>query len=218
MIDISIALATRGRPQSLSRLLQSIKNKVRRVDSIEVLLGVDYCDESLKEILAIARSYAFSVFVLVQKRAQNISDDYLNRLFSTSRGRWLWVLNDDVEVLTDAFDDVIRSKADIGSVYLDTKDNTRNYNGNGEFACFPIINRKAFNALGCFFPPGAPTWGADKVLWQICNQARIVKDASDIEVNHYMDIKDDAHNHMKEGLRKRGIDVNIDDYAQRIKR
>lgn len=53
-----------------------------------------------------------------------------------------------------------------------------------------------------------------RLLQSIKNKVRRV---DSIEVNHYMDIKDDAHNHMKEGLRKRGIDVNIDDYAKRLK-
>lgn len=215
----TIALATRGRIKDLVRFLDSVKTTTLAPQAIEVMLGVDYDDPDLKEILSIATMYPFDVFMLVQRRSPNISDDYLNRMFAAGKGRWLWAMNDDVEIRSNAWDAMLKHVDDEGKpLCIDTLDNTRNFNGNGQFACFPIMNKRMFTALGYFYTPHIPTWGADRWLCEVVTKAGRVRTMHEIEVFHHMDKEDAAHFNMmvQSKLYGTGAEMETDDDVRRL--
>lgn len=217
---VTIALATRGRIKDLIRFLDSVKTTTIYPQNIEVILGVDYDDADLKEIISITKMYPFDILVMVQRRSPNISDDYINRMFAAGKGRWLWVMNDDVEIRSNAWDVMLIHVDDKGRpLCIDTLDNTRNYNNNGEFACFPMMNRIMFNRLGYFFTPLIPTWGADKWLCSVVTEAGCVLRMHEIEVFHHMDNEDAQHFNMRHQscLYGTGVNVDIEDDVRRLR-
>ena len=108
---ISLLIPTRGRPDNLSRLFDSIKQTSSRVDGVEVVLVVD--DDDLDML-------AFEYEGVFYKRAVVRPGRRMGELnmtaYKASSGKYIMLLNDDVIIRTPGWDDKIlacfRSYAD----------------------------------------------------------------------------------------------------------
>lgn len=201
MYKFSILIPTRKRIPELSRLIDSIKKKTDNLSKIEVIFGVDFDDRAtLERVRLYNQLNKINYKVLLQNQTDNLSDNYYNAMAGMSKGEIIWVLNDDCEIKTQNWDKLILQKlknyrTDI--FYLDVNDTTRNFNNNGQFSCFPMISRKAFNIFGYFFHPQIRTWGADKWLHYVYNKANCIIPMLDIKVIHHREAKDQNYERMK---------------------
>jgi glycosyltransferase involved in cell wall biosynthesis len=178
MIDFSLILPSRGRPQLLRGLLESIKETTARLERLEVLVAVDDDDE---ETLAVARGVEYPwVYFRVCRRSSNFSRDYYSWLATLSQGRFIMALNDDCSLLTTDWDDVARHYLKDPICYGRTVDVP--WLG-GDYCYFPMLSRAAFDALTYFFHPSLPVYGADVHLYRVCKAAGIVVDAP-VQVRH----------------------------------
>jgi len=199
----SILIPSRGRPDLLRRCVQSILQCTHDLKSIEVLVAVDFNDPEFgcyAAYIQIIGRGDLDIRMLARRQSDNLSDDYYNAMARMSTGDFIWVLNDDCEIETRGWDKILRKITfglAPGLYYLDTYDTTRNFNNNGEFACFPMISRHLFDALGYFFHPQIRTWGADRYLHFVCDPAGCVINAQDIRIRHHREAKDQTSGHMK---------------------
>jgi GT2 family glycosyltransferase len=96
----SFIVPTRGRPDGLRRLCDSIRTKTRRLDETEIVLVVDSDDED-------ACRFEYSALNIHKvEGAPGRSMGELNMAgYRAARGRYLMLLNDDVIIGTPAWDD-----------------------------------------------------------------------------------------------------------------
>jgi len=188
-MDFSIILATQNF-MGLKKTLNAFERNTAFPHRLEVLLAVD-TDEMAKKVESL--QYSFSLKVYQVKPSDNMSDDYINFLAAKTRGKNIGVFNDDAWVMTEDWDIIVRKKiADSGwSVYLiDFFDTTRNHDGYA-WPCFPMISRKAYNAMGFFFYPQIRMWPADQYIHGLFKVAERVINCHEVRIKHdYLPVSD----------------------------
>ena len=169
MINFSLFLNTRKRVELLSNLLESIVKTTHKLDEIELLIYIDDDDQESAHFLE-AYTQIPSLKILSGERPQNISSN-LNKLAATCKGDFLFVLNDDVKFLTPDWDSIILEQtADIkNQIYLIVASPAYPYPE------FPILTKRAYEALGFFFDEELPGHYADLRLWNVFNAIGRVK-------------------------------------------
>lgn len=172
MINLSIILPTAHRPTMLQNFLSSVQSTVKHMSSIEVIAGVEPDDEDTKKVL---RSCKFFVKGFVAEMKGNLAK-YQNLLAEHATGNYLWLLNDDAEILTYGFDAEIAKLSMWNYGHVDSK-------SPGRYAEFPVLGRCAVEALGYLAPPQMTAWHTDPYLYNIYNGAGLVEHTK-IEVRH----------------------------------
>lgn len=142
---ISVLLPTRGRREVLKSSLVSLISKASDPEKIELLLGIDDDDDGVKEyieteIAPMLREYKVECRANIFKPLgyENLHV-YVNTLAGNASGDWLFFWNDDGIMVTDGWDDVIRSHSGKFKL-LAPRDN---HNGH-PYAIFPIVPRDWF--------------------------------------------------------------------------
>ena len=172
-MDFTIVLASRERPQLLANLVETIKDTTFDLNKIEIIVGIDDDDAVSHETSnCLATCYPFFKF-FSQQRSKWLNKDYLNVGASKGTGKNIIAINDDCAFRTQNWDQIINKKLDEyltgkpdGCVYGFISDALINRQGMG-YSCFPLVSRKAFEALEFVMPPEFPSWSADIGLWQI---------------------------------------------------
>jgi glycosyltransferase involved in cell wall biosynthesis len=212
-MNFSIIIPTRKRPESLSRLLNSIKEKTHDLSDVEIIIYKDTDD-------IVELPEGLNANILTRKRSDKLIKDYINQMALMSEGKYVWFLGDDCEIVTDQWDVLAKKiieESKMDKFFGDTKDNTRNFNNVGQFACFPIISRKSIDALGYFFHPEIAAWGGDKYCHYVYSQANKVLDMQKIELIHHHVRNDDTAAKVEEAYNKYGSGDKID-YSSDIER
>lgn len=201
MKEISIIIPSRNRPEQLRRLLHSLRASTRDPGDIEILLAIDNDEPEYEDYVMIANQPKFCDFRMIVVNRTECFPEYYNELARLSKGKILWVLNDDCLVDKKDWDTIVRWEAEeFAEVqshniwYGDVGDTTRNYNNNGQYSCFPMMSREAFNVLGYFFNPQIIAWGTDKYLKHVFEQAGAgIINLTDIVVEHAHVQDDETH-------------------------
>ncbi len=142
---ISVLLPTRGRREVLKSSLESLILKANNTEKIELLLGIDDDDEGAreyieKEIAPMLREHRVECRANIFKPLgyENLHV-YVNTLAGNASGDWLFFWNDDGVMVTEGWDDVVRSYTGQFKL-LAPRDN---HNGH-PYAIFPIVPRDWF--------------------------------------------------------------------------
>ena len=145
---ISVLLPTRGRREVLKSSLESLISKATDPENVELLLGIDDDDEGAREyieqeIAPMLREYRVECRANIFKPLgyENLHV-YVNTLASNASGDWLFFWNDDGIMVTDGWDDVIRSYTGQFKL-LAPRDN---HDGH-PYAIFPIVPRDWFTLV-----------------------------------------------------------------------
>ena len=195
---LSIFIITKNRVDSLQRLLQSL-SLAYNSSNLDIWVGYDYDDIQTVDFIKkdfLSHKLDISTFLFegpgtalctgCQQMYLNRHRDILHPMVERSRGKYFWILNDDVEIRTPNFDIIIedyietflKNKND-RLVYVKTGEVFRNhrrgirarYLAKCDYACYPLITREVFEALGFFLPIQFPTGGADIALAKIFNRS-----------------------------------------------
>lgn len=163
-MKFSIVFPTRERPHLLEKLMTSILENTDNLGDIEVLIAIDEDDRSYDNF----KFYScFKPFRVPRSKDMNFSRDYYNFLTSKSTGRWIISVNDDCVFETPSWDVIaFNTLKDLpGVIYGWMEDGLGDWRakGHGDYCCFPLQGREGVEALGFFFPPRIPNWGAD--IW-----------------------------------------------------
>lgn len=186
-MNFSLILNSRHRPQLLGHLLESINDTTSDLSQIEVLVSCDDDDiESYDFVGEHKDLWPWAKFEFIE-RERNLSTR-INRLANMAVGRYIFVLNDDVEILTDGWDKIAFEQLSIMSddiIYGRTKDNSCDKEYHAQYASFPIISKKAVEVLGFFMPPIFVGLGGDVLIWRIFNEVNRIVDL-DIDLRHVL--------------------------------
>lgn len=148
MVDISVLLPTRNRPELLSRSVDSLLDLAEDPDSIEILLAVD--PDAPAWLL---RGKAL-VWTAPERYGGSRMQEYYNRLATLASGEWLMLWNDDAAMLTPGWDAVVRAHPGL-CLWLD-------HMGTGPGHCnmFPIWPKAWTDRLGRIADgsPRVDTW------------------------------------------------------------
>lgn len=145
---ISILLPTRGRREVLKSSLESLISKATNTERLELLLGIDEDDDGVreyieKEIAPMLREHRVECRANIFKPLgyENLHV-YVNTLAGNASGEWLFFWNDDGVMVTEGWDDVIRSYT--GQFKLLAPHD--NHDGH-PYAIFPIVPRDWFTLI-----------------------------------------------------------------------
>ena len=178
---ISIIMATRGRTDLLLKCIDSFIKTSHPSVSFEFVLVVDFDDkETICAINELVNERLYSnIICIITFRSYFMQRDYNNLGVDAASGDLIFVLNDDVEMVTNNWNLLIYNR------YLEIKqeddihliavlDNGHPYSlKNGEYVgngpCFPVVTKTFTNLFNGLFPPGIFMWSADIVLHNIFN-------------------------------------------------
>jgi len=112
---ISVLLPTRGRKEVLKSSLEGLVSKANNPEKLELLLGIDEDDEGIREyieqeIAPMLKEHRVECRANIFKPLgyENLHV-YVNTLAGNATGDWLFFWNDDGVMVTEGWDDVIRS-------------------------------------------------------------------------------------------------------------
>jgi hypothetical protein len=87
-------------------------------------------------------------------------------------------------MLTPCWDDIIRRKTAGKEVYmLDLFDSTHDDEGKS-FPKFPMVSKKAHDAVGFFCYPQVRMWPADQVMYALYNSQNLVIKCHEVKIQH----------------------------------
>jgi len=183
-MKFTFVFPTRGRLEKLKRTLESIDDTCSDLSKVQVVIAVDK-DE--RDLYAIETNPPLEV--LVCERQDRFSS-YFNKLLPLVKGDAVWVWSDENVMSTKNWDRVIE-KAVRKSKFKDVwfaapctfyvkKDGriagSLNPVTRKMFTCFPVISRKACEALGFIITPKLRYWGADLYMNMLFDKVgRVIK-------------------------------------------
>lgn len=146
--DFSILLPTRGRPGRLLRLLDSIALTARDPARIEVVLYVDEDDAASQAV-----THAGVALVKLISPAVRPMGRMMCACYEESRGRYLFLMNDDAVFRTRGWDAIVKDTFDrfpdgVALVYGNDLDQRQ------RLPTFPILSRTTCEVLGEVCPTG----------------------------------------------------------------
>lgn len=137
---ISLLLPTRGRPALVARLFDSIRARTSRLDRVQVVLYIDDDDTGSHGISDPQISLTKIIGPRISMGAYN------SACLGRSDGDVVILINDDMVIRTDGWDDMVRS--------LDSRFEDRIYLGYGndlykgrDLCAFPILSRRCCDIL-----------------------------------------------------------------------
>jgi glycosyltransferase involved in cell wall biosynthesis len=176
-MNFSIILNTRKRVPLLKSLLESIERKTENPKNVEVLIRYDSDDDTTHDFLTsyIGKNTHMDFAITRGPRVRNLHTN-LNSLANASRGRFVFVLNDDTEILTNhwdrtALENLNNFKAEKGIkddiLYGFTHDTSVDKAAGKGYASFPIISKQAVNTLGFFMYENFVGLGGDSSIHRV---------------------------------------------------
>lgn len=157
--------------------------------AFEVILVVDNDDNDLETYKRISKQYGYDIKVLQVAKSDYFCRDYYNYGVSQSSGANVMVFNDDCYIQTNKWDDLIRERIDAnkhfnGVYFVSLLDSTYYDIKEYPFPKFPMLSRKAIDAVGFFFFPQIHMWPADKAIWDMYRTVGCVITCHDVQMQH----------------------------------
>jgi hypothetical protein len=165
MLPFSIILPTRERVSYLRHTIKNIIENANNSDNFEIIVIMDTNDAPTLILQEEFKKYK-NVFVQVRVPGDSLVEHYINWSFQFTKGKYIMVGNDDALFKTKNWDtinyklleDYLKDKPD-GIVCAVVNDGVPNHihKHADEFHClpcsFPILSRKAIEALGFILDP-----------------------------------------------------------------
>lgn len=180
MINFSVVLLSRGRPEMLYNLINSI-NKTSVLRN-EIIIGVDSDDvETLSSISH--RNYGDSTVFVISERSDNLHT-YINKIARLANGRFFLILNDDCLLVNHGWDEksaqILNSS---GKLYGRTQEDSIDKISSA-YSGFPVIHRDGYDRLGFLMDESFGNHGADVLTYIIYEKANLVVNLPDLKISH----------------------------------
>lgn len=202
---------TRDRISMLKRFVKNLYERgtesLLNPDAFELLVIADNDDNETKDFFNNNLSNYETIKLITRERSRSFNKDYMTFGASKSSGDLIWGVADDVEILTNDWNQVLLDKINkfeslingeaLANHFYNWKPEELAYYINidcsdGDFenfsicrCSFPIITREAFQKLNFFVPEEWKFWGADYGLGEIYRRAGRVLSLSEIKVAHW---------------------------------
>ncbi len=178
MKEISVLLPSRGRFTALKNCIDDLIDKSHSTDNFEILIRIDNDDTETIQRLHDLPYNKVSIFIIIGDRLGGYADlhVYINELCAISKGRFLFLYNDDSKISTQNWDTIISKEDEI--VCLDP---LIDIDGKNKYGLFPIMHRKIYETLGYFSPsPHNDSW-----VILFAKRANIIKEFPEIKICHF---------------------------------
>lgn len=183
----SLFLNSRKRTQYLYRLLNSIKYTTANLSEIECFVSCDDDDDITYGLVDnFAPNWPFCQFEFIP-RDKNLHRR-LNNLLSKLSGEYIWILNDDSEIITEKWDletSKILPNGYNNIIYGHTSCNSIDKEQDAKYSSFPMLSKLAVETLGHFMTEKLPGLGGDVYLWRIFNEINKIVYLP-IQIRHYL--------------------------------
>ena len=100
---ISVLLPSRGRPDALRESVTGLLGMAARPENVEIIVAADPDDLATQQV----RPPRTGMLVAPERYGYANLHVYMNVLASVARGEWLFMWNDDCQMLTRGWDEVI---------------------------------------------------------------------------------------------------------------
>ena len=192
-MDFTLFLNSRGRVSQLKKCISAVENMTLKHSEIEFVITADDDDvETVMFLKTLKDRGTFEFKTIVGPRIKNLHKS-INNMALQAKGRYLFVLNDDSEVITKDWDKIFLEKIreykqqrgikdDI--IYAATRDNSVDKVVGKGYASFPIVSSEAVKALGFFMYDEFVGLGGDSSIFRVYEGAGRVVDMSKIELDH----------------------------------
>lgn len=180
---ISIFLNSRSRVYQLKTLLNSIQINSINPKNIEVLIAIDSDDQQSIQFSQLDHTYNFDLQFIINEYRPNNLHVSMNNLAKKTKGDYLFVLNDDTNIINYGWDDTLKNIDSNQIYYLRTFDNSCDKVNDKMYSSFPILTRTAYNALGYFMSEKFVGLGADAHLWRLFNSINRIQDIN-VQIDH----------------------------------
>jgi len=182
MIDFSLVLPTRGNITGLTRMITSFLDKAKNKDCVEFVIAPDLDDPELNLIKESVKPYPVKVFET--HPTDNFCRDYFNWLTWKSSGKSVWCMNDDVEMETQDWDEIVRDKIKDKRFYLvDILDSTHE-EGGVSYPRFPLISRASIDVIGFTFYPQVRMYPADRIIYELYKNLDLIVPCHEVQLRH----------------------------------
>lgn len=217
-MDFSLVFATRDRINLLRGLLTSLSINTHNKQNVEIIAVYDDDDAATHNaVYSTLKNFSdLNIRFIKRIRSNFLNRDYINLAAEQSTGRYIHILNDDIEYLTYHWDKIAMESLDeytsnnkiVYGMVDDSMEFVRAHQ-NLQYTGFPIISRESFNVLGYAMHPTFPSWSADIHLYRIYKSVGRVLDMRQIKLlhlNHHTNMrpKDETSRHVA------AIDIDID--------
>ncbi|MEK6882889.1 MAG: glycosyltransferase, partial [Nanoarchaeota archaeon] len=188
---ISLIIPTRKRRPLLEQCLRSFAERATAKSSFDfwIVGDIDDAPGSLFKIEEFIENLGVTQYnILVREQSDFINEDYYNWAARQCKGEILFPINDDVQMITDGWDDLllkIHNNEKDKSYYIRFDDNT--HWPHNKACCFPPISRKLFNILDRIFPKEIAAGGADSQFYEIIRNLdrNIIIDTPNLKILHH---------------------------------
>lgn len=157
-MEFSIVVPTRGRPENMLRLLNSIIDTSYDIDNVEVIFRIDTNDEKSIEFMNLATQTGL---LIKTKFYVNSRNEFLSDLwqegYELAVGKRVMMCGDDIVFETQNWDKIIVDSTpdpEYNYYYVYGRDGYKNKHG----ATHPFFSQAWINNLGYFVPCGYK-WG-----------------------------------------------------------
>ena len=169
-MKFSLILNSRRRTALLNNLLTSVYENTSNLNDVEILISTDSDDEDSKRFLSNISFPNLRYEVIPRSLHLN---NRLTSLAFQSTGKYIFILNDDTEIVTPEWDrlaweflELIPDQIVYGYTYCNSVDKE----GPAKYASFPIVSRRSVDILGYFMHPAFTSLGGDVHLWRLYNE------------------------------------------------
>lgn len=170
-VNFSIILPTRDRPELFKKFLNSVRDKAKWKEKIEILVIVQSDDpEMMDKIDWFREEYKdINIRIWVKEWVRSYASTYKNFLSKQAKGKFVISGDDEHIYHTQDWDDVALNKLE---TFLEGNPHRICFimpedNNGTNFTCVPILSKEAIEVLGYFYHPRFPGWGADAALYEI---------------------------------------------------
>jgi len=191
-MKFSILLNTRNRVRYLENLLYSLVTKTKNLQDIEVLVNYDDDDSA-------SHNFAQNKFNLNVKFFRNPRPyslhSTINLMAKQSKGKYLIGVNDDIEFITEGWDEIILKKIESFKtennikddiIYCKTSCTSVDHDANLPYGSCPIVSKEAIDAIGLFLYEEFRGLGGDSSIYRVYAAVDRVVDISEVWFDHLM--------------------------------
>lgn len=185
-INFSLVIPTRNRPSLLKQCVESFYNLAKFPHLVEFIILVDFDDITTKDVRSFLADFKENCILIEKHRTPEKIKFIDNYGAQCSTGKYIWLLNDEAEMLTKNWDSklaysigkFLEDKPD-RLLYCEVNDGLvpeRDLDVSG--TCYPILSKEFIDTINNFLPQEINAHGSDHWIHFIAKalkQDRILK-------------------------------------------
>lgn len=192
-MNFTIFLNTRGRVEQFKRCLEIAESKTKDKNLVEFIVKADTDDlETVNFLKSLETRNTFNFKTIISERPESLCSSF-NVMAKMATGKYLFVLTDDAEIMTQDWDEIALNKIKAyqkGNAITDdiiygmTSDTSIDKPKGQAYASFPIISKKAVDVLGIFMYDSFHGFGGDSSIIRVYAGVKRIVDLTEIQLDH----------------------------------